>query len=88
MEDKTAILLNNSRNFAIVKLPGRNFPGVVFQGDSLHAINARLNKIVELNIQTDLAQEEILFLYEEINAIYKYYIKWCNDNGQELPFKE
>ncbi|WP_413813982.1 DUF6959 family protein [Rhizobium sp. Leaf453] len=35
---RTAELLTPSHNYAVVKLPERSHPGVVFQGDSLHVL--------------------------------------------------
>ena len=37
-------LLSEPTNYAVVQLPGRKFPGVVFQGDSVHGILSRLEK--------------------------------------------
>ena len=42
-----ARLLSAPTNFAIVQLPGRAFPGVVFQGDSLHSLVGDLRAAVE-----------------------------------------
>jgi hypothetical protein len=36
-------LLSPPANFAVVQLPGRNFPGVVFQGDTLFSLVNELN---------------------------------------------
>ncbi len=35
-ESEVARLLTPSHNYAVVQLPGRRYPGVVFQGDSLN----------------------------------------------------
>lgn len=40
--DGIAKLLTDPTNYAVVQLPGRQFPGVVFQGDSIHALIAQL----------------------------------------------
>jgi hypothetical protein len=36
--DSVAKLLTDPTNYAVVQLPGRKYPGVVFQGDSLHIL--------------------------------------------------
>lgn len=36
--DTIAKLLTDPTNYAVVQLPGRKYPGVVFQSDSLHAL--------------------------------------------------
>lgn len=45
-----AKLLTAPTNYAVVQLPGRNFPGVVIQGDSL-------NNLVQLLSDTQNADE-------------------------------
>lgn len=42
-------LLSEPTNYAVVHLPGRDFPGVVFQGDSLNSIIADLEEAVRTN---------------------------------------
>jgi hypothetical protein len=48
----SAKLLTSSHNYAVVQLPGRQFPDVVFQGDSLHILETHLSKLlVEMKSQ-------------------------------------
>ncbi len=42
------VLLSGPTNYAVVQLPGRKFPGVVIQGDSLHAMVGRLAELQKL----------------------------------------
>jgi predicted RNase H-like HicB family nuclease len=42
MMDGIAKLLTNAENYAVVQLPGRQFPGVVFQGDSIRTLISQL----------------------------------------------
>jgi hypothetical protein len=46
--DTIVKLLTDPTNYAIVQLPGRNFPGVVFQGDSVHALIAQVKNTIDL----------------------------------------
>lgn len=42
MKEKNAVtveLLSDTINFVVLKTPGRNFPGMVIQGDSLATLN-------------------------------------------------
>jgi hypothetical protein len=36
--------LSDATNYAVVQLPGRAFPGVVIQGDSLHSLIAEIEE--------------------------------------------
>ena len=43
-----AELLSRAINYGVVQLPGRRFPGVVVQGDSLYNLVERLDKLRSL----------------------------------------
>jgi hypothetical protein len=46
---ETAVtLMGPATNFAVVRLPGRLFPGLVVQGDTLHAMVMRLDRAIGL----------------------------------------
>jgi len=42
MEDNTAKILSHYSNSGIVQMPGRKFPGIVMQGDSLFNLHGSL----------------------------------------------
>lgn len=48
-------LLSRPTNYAVVHLPGRAFPGVVFQGDSLNILIKDLERVA---METDAAERE------------------------------
>ncbi|MFG2501498.1 DUF6959 family protein [Streptomyces sp. NPDC048441] len=48
MERIEVELFTDGGNDAVVRLPGRRFPGVVIQGDSLHALQTDVAEVVEL----------------------------------------
>ncbi|MEG3086754.1 DUF6959 family protein [Sphingomonas sp. PB4P5] len=50
-------LLSEPSNYAVVQLPGRPFPGVVFQADSLQALIADLHAVMA---ETDADEEALL----------------------------
>ena len=79
----TARLLTEATNYAVVQLPGRKFPGVVVQGDSL-------NNLVSL-LEAALADEsERLDLIEETLDILRgarnRYEATCSAAGIALPY--
>ena len=47
MEQEYATLLTPAWNHAVVQLPGRRFPGVVFQGDSLFLLLEQVREVRE-----------------------------------------
>ncbi|MFJ5967969.1 DUF6959 family protein [Streptomyces sp. NPDC093060] len=55
MERVEAELFTDGSNDAVVRLPGRRFPGVLIQGDSLHIFRSDLAEVVEACERGDLA---------------------------------
>jgi hypothetical protein len=85
---ETATLLSPATNYAIVQLPGRRFPGIVFQGDSAHNILVQLSGIRTLakkcgDKELDAEIEDICELF---SSIIKTYEAVCESHGIELPF--
>lgn len=52
-------MLTGSENYAVVHLPGRAFPGVVMQGDSLHNLVKGLKKLSEA-MRAKFGNDELL----------------------------
>jgi len=83
-----AKLLSSPANFAVVQLPGRKFPGVVFQGDSLKILSREIEKLkrdvsVYKNIEIEAGLDDIA---ERISGALKHYEKVCADRGIALPY--
>ena len=77
-------------NSSIVRMPERNYPGVVIQGDSLSILfHNALNLVKQLEGTVD---EEVflsaLELAESLEAHLDNYINTLNQNDIELPFPE
>ncbi len=84
----TARLLSRPTNYAVVHLPGRTFPGVVFQGDSLHflctlaeELSKKLEKLASEELSSDI-EEIILGLSGPLGA----YEKVLKEKGIDLPY--
>jgi len=78
-------LLSDPTNYAVVHLPQRRFPGVVFQGDSLKSFIADLE---EAATEPDpgekaAALEEVI---ERLKAIRARYESVLGGAGMELPY--
>ena len=86
--DEIAKLLTPPHNFAVVQLPGRAFPGVVMQGDTLHHHVAKFSKL--LNWLDPNEQEEfyhaVLELNEQLEGALVEYEKTCERHGISLPY--
>ncbi len=86
---KRADLLTPPHNYAIVQLPGRNYPGVVFQGDSLNALCTNIGRIVQELSKEDTraeALECLKFVHEDLIKIRDGYEHVLNSRKIKLPY--
>lgn len=82
-------LLSKSTNYAVVQLPGRNFPGVVLQGDSLHSLLMQaedIQKLATKHKDPDLSAEAAN-LYDLLSSISKHFETVCDREGVSLPYQ-
>lgn len=81
-------LLSRPTNYAVVQLPERKFPGVVFQGDSLHNLFQSITALRQLTEK--YSDEEVAALLAELtnslSDVIQHYEKVCGDRGIPLPY--
>jgi hypothetical protein len=75
MERVEAELFTDGGNDAVVRLPGRRFPGVLVQGDSLHILRSDLAAVVEACGRGDLAEarDSAGLLLSDLDALLTRY---------------
>lgn len=80
-----AKLLSPPTNYAVVQLPGRAFPGVVFQGDSLSSIIGDLREAASAPDpdDRDFALNDVI---ERLEGIQKHYEAVLDGEGISLPY--
>ena len=83
-------LLSNASNYAVVQLEERHFPGVVFQGDSLHILVQDVTEIEALfqNESREELGECIHNLRQNLVAIKARYEAVCKAHHIALPYSE
>jgi hypothetical protein len=88
MMDGITKLLTDPTNYAVVQLPGRQFPGIVFQGDSIHALIAQLRHALdtarkhaddELNAELEDALELLTGVQNKLKSV-------CEREGVAMPW--
>jgi len=81
----SARLLTSAANYAVVQLPGRQSPGVVFQGDSLHIL---ISEIEGALAEADLTEQRAEFGYivEQLKAVQRHYEDVLADANIPLPY--
>lgn len=83
-----AELLSPPHNYAVVQLPGRKYPGVVVQGDSLHILKQqaeRLGRLLGAMALEELA-DEIAYLTEQLSEVQTHYERVCAERTIALPY--
>ena len=88
MEHVDAELFTDGSNNAVVRLPGRRFPGVLVQGDTLAALRADLDEVkkglTEGNITE--ASESLALVLDDVDSWLERYIRALGEHGIPLPF--
>jgi hypothetical protein len=88
MEPVEAELFTPGGNGAILRLPGRRFPGVLVQGDSL-SILLSMAEAVETLLEegrTPEAAEEVGDLADSLAEMLRRYEAALKDHGIERPY--
>lgn len=80
-----AELLSPPTNYAVVQLPRRAFPGVVFQGDSLHSLIGDLREAAS-SADPDNRDFGLNDVIERLEAILKNYEAVLVMKGIPLPY--
>ena len=80
-----AALLTPPHNYAVVQLPDRVYPGVVVQSDSLYSLWNSAHRVAELAKGTP-AEEDALYLSEELHSVLRSYMQVLGQHEIPLPF--
>ena len=88
MERVEVELFTDGSNNAVVRMPGRNFPGVLIQGDSLSVIRSGVAEIRDA-CRAEGATEALEladFLLEDLDEIVLRYTDALARHGLRKPF--
>ncbi|MET9881473.1 hypothetical protein ABZZ36_43960 [Actinacidiphila glaucinigra] len=88
MERVEAELFTEGGNDAVVRLPGRNFPGVLIQGDTLSSLQADVAELVELCAAGDLdeARHVASLLHADLGSKLERYAEALEAHGNPRSF--
>ncbi|WP_371876077.1 DUF6959 family protein [Corallococcus exiguus] len=95
MEEDRVEVLSRQSNAAVVRMPGRSFPGVVIQGDSLrilHGLVKDAQALVPPPSETDADEDHASGLLEEAEGLLRDYLTAYESvlkaHGIPLPYVE
>lgn len=88
MERVVVELFTDGSNNAVVRMPGRHFPGVLIQGDSLSVIQSAVAEIREVCGAEGASEALELadFLLQDLDAIMLRYTDALERHGLRKPF--
>ena len=74
-------------NFAVIRAPGRKYPGVLIQGDSLAVLLDTAKEAIELfEKDREESLEALKYLYDQLNRRLEGYKKVLEENNSPFPF--
>lgn len=90
METEQLEVYARDSNYAIIKPPGRNYPGCVIQGDSLATLCGMAKAIVACVQRGETTSEEFLYDVQELaNSLLDrmlHYQRVLSSHGIDLPY--
>ena len=88
MERKELDVFSELSNYAIVRMPGRNYPGCVVQGDSLSILLSSVERAHSLALVTGNSEliDELASLKESLEDRLMHYEQVIKGHGLDLPY--
>ena len=75
-------VFHEESNFVVLQTPGRRYPGVVIQGDSLGGIVGELHEAIQLiDIDREEARGCLQNAYDSLKSRLDQYHEVCRENG-------
>ena len=90
MHVESVEIYSDETNAAVLRHPGRRFPGVLVQGDTLYSLSSALEEIclkVRSQVDPEIYQE-LDDLRELMRAYLVHYKAVLHKHGLPLPFNE
>ena len=82
----TVDVFSEATNAAVVRMPGRQFPGVVVQGDTLSTLVSDVRELCEQIEAGGDVLEDARFLQERLEQLQSHYESVLASHGLSLPY--
>jgi hypothetical protein len=83
-------IYSDASNAAVMRHPGRRFPGVLVQGDTISNLASWLSRAVaeiETSNLSDEAQEGLLYVHEALSGLAEHYSTVISHHGIRPPWQ-
>jgi hypothetical protein len=81
-------ILSDQTNAAVMRHPGRRFPGVLIQGDTLYSLCQQADRICREAGRASPVYGEVNDLRNKLWALLNHYKSVLGDHEIKLPFSE
>lgn len=86
MYQTTVEIYSDSPNAAILRHPGRKFPGVLIQGDTLNGLCQGLSRLLEALPKDSSAADEAEALHAHLTELRDHYAATLQQHRVPLPY--
>ena len=87
MHVESVEIYSDAINASVMRHPGRRFPGVLVQGDTLNSLVAQATSIAQqANALDEESRDELEDLLEKVRGLLDHYEETLLEHGLELPF--
>src|SRR5688572_13398100 len=86
MRTELVEIYSDASNGAIMRHPGRQFPGMLIQGDSLYNLSRMASAALADAVPESEQYYELEALVEDLRGRVSYYMRVMSEHGLKLPF--
>lgn len=88
MRTELVEIYSDQTNAAVMRHPGRRFPGVLLQGDTLAILCKRMERILRELGRDSPVYEELDDTFQTLSALKAHYKQTLDEHGLPLPYFE
>ena len=89
MRTEPVDIYSEAGNAAVLRHPGRRFPGCLLQGDTLDGLVRALERVQQEQAQLSSdAADELNDVTEHLKGLRQHYMNVLKAHGMDLPFNE
>lgn len=88
MRTESVEIFSDATNAAVMRHPGRRFPGILVQGDSLHILCKEADRACEMVGHGSPGFEEVKDLRNTLWEYLNHYKVTLTEHSMKLPFSD
>jgi hypothetical protein len=81
-------IYSDASNAAVLRHPGRKFPGVLLQGDTLHGLCQGIDKVLEKLDRSSSVYQDLNEIRNSLGSFKSHYKSVLAEHDLPMPFSE